>query len=365
VIPYFCAIIDTIWYNAYMLDWFSGRVGYSGEELKLNRILEVTPDGSVLWNSERKIQAKGSYESSIQIGRGYANEAMLKASERHNLLVNDVCLYMSGNPSKFLQGHNVFGPGVSSLGPVVTATVRGLPAGVRPADADNSVPPALYRNRVDITTSVHLGQHRIVHEWLQTVARSSRSRHGRAMVSGDTVYWGKTSQRWTMKAYCKYCELEAHPPADLEFKSQLKEYCEGHLRLELSLRTLELQDRGTLDESLIWEYMRKINIGVMKMDVDETGRRPNLPRIIQHTFDEWLAGKDVRFELNKRTFYRHRKAILDATGLDISLPVPDKQTLGSVKFDLDYLVANEIKEIPSLFQGRLFKPDESPDYPAH
>jgi len=81
-----------------MLDWFSGKVGYSGEELKLNRILEVTPDGSILWNSERKIQAKGSYESSIQIGRDFATEAMLQASERHNLLVNNVCLYMSGNP---------------------------------------------------------------------------------------------------------------------------------------------------------------------------------------------------------------------------------------------------------------------------
>lgn len=350
-----------------MLDWFSGKVGYSGLDLKLNRIMEVSPDGSILWDAERKIMARGSYESSIQLGRTFANDAMLNASQAHNLLVNNICLYMSGNPSKFLQGHNVFGPTVSSLGSVVTATIRGLPSGVRPSDADDLLPPTLHRNRVDIATSVHLGSHRIVHEWLRTVAESSRSRHGRALVSGDTVYWGKGSTRWTMKAYCKYCELDAHPPGDLKFKANLKEYCEGHLRIELTLRTPELVNRGTLEESLIWEYMHKINIGVVKMQkiLTDNQQVERLPRTIQTTFDHWLAGKDVRFELSKPTFYRHRKAIMDITGLDISLSVPEKQTLDSLKFDIDYLVANEIKDIPSLFQGRLFKPDNSLAYGAH
>ena len=365
MIPYFCAIFGTLCYNLSMLDWFSGKVGYNGLDLKLNRLLEVTPDGEINWDFERPVSAKGSFESAIQIRRDFATEDMLTASDKHNLLVNYVCLNLSGNPSKFLQGHNVFGPKVEALGPVLTATVRGLPAEVRPSDADNPLPPALHRNRVDITTSVHLGQHAHVHEWLKFVAKSSSSRHkGTSMLSGNTVYWGKQSSRWSMKAYCKFCELDAHPPADLKFKDQLKQYCEGHLRLELTLRTLELQDRGTLDESLIWEYFKRINIGEMEIDMEKI-QNVKLSRSAKLTLNEWLAGKEVKYDLPKRTFYNHRKNILEATGLDISLPVPSEKTLDKVKFDLDYLVANEIKEIPATFQGRLFKPDKSPVYAVH
>jgi phage/plasmid replication protein, gene II/X family len=347
-----------------MLDWYQGKVGYSGRELSLNRLLEVTPDGEVRWEFEKPAKVRGSFESSIQIRRDSASPEMISASEKYNFLVNQVCMYVSGNPSKFLQGHNVFGPKVESLSPVLTATIRELPPEVRPHDADYPLAPAVHRNRVDISTSVHLGGHSTVHEWLQTVARSSSSRHkGTSMVSGNTVYWGKQSSRWSMKAYCKFCELDAHPPADVKLKERLKEYCEGHLRLELTLRTLELKNRGTLDESLIWEYFQRINIGSMELQMDKI-KNVKLSRSVRLTLSEWLAGKEVKYGMPKRTFYDHRKRIIDATGLDISLPVPDESKLKSVKFDLDYLVANEIKEIPSTFQGNLFKPEPSPRYPA-
>ncbi|MFC1988554.1 phage/plasmid replication protein, II/X family [Chloroflexota bacterium] len=236
-----------------MLDWFSGKVGFKGNSLQLNRVFETTPEGEVIWQTERKLSARGSFDSSIQIGRDVPTEEMIKATGAHNLLCNPVVLLVSGNPSKFLQGHNVFGPKVSSLAPLIQATVRSLPADIRPDDAESKLFPTLHRTRVDITTSINFGSHRVVHDWLRTASSSTRSRHGRPMVSGDTVYWGKQSRRWTMKAYCKFCELEAHPPKDKALRDNLKEYCEGHLRLELCLRRPELKDRGTLDESLIWE----------------------------------------------------------------------------------------------------------------
>lgn len=348
-----------------MLDWYQGKVGYNGKYLKLNRLLEVTPDGEIKWDFERPAKIRGSFESSIQVSRDSASPEMRTAAEKYNLLVNQTCLYVSGNPSKFLQGHNVFGPKVQSLGPVLTATVRELPPEVRPEDADSPLAPAVHRNRVDISTSVHLGKHSTVHEWLRTVARSSHSRHkGTSMVSGDTVYWGKHSSRWSMKAYCKFCELDAHPPRDLQLKDRLKQFCEGHLRLELVLRTLELKNRGTLDETLIWEYFQRINIGSTELQMEKVNGA-KLSRSVQLTLSEWLAGKEVKYGLPKATFYRHRKAILDATGLDISLPKPEDGQLEAVKFDLDYLVANEIKEIPSTFQGNLFKADEGVRWPPH
>lgn len=349
-----------------MIDWFSGLVGYNAQRLQPNTIAELTPDGEILWRSERKIRAVGSYDASIQLGRTSPTDEMISASSRYGLLCNPrEVMQISGNPSKFLQGHNVFGPSVSSLGPVVTATVRGLPGELRPDDADSDLPPAVHRSRVDITTSVHLGNHQTVHDWLLTAEYGTRSRHGRPLISGDTVYWGKNSRRWTMKAYCKHCELKQHPVrGDRKLTERLMDYCEGHLRIELTLRQLELKNRGTLYEDLIWEYFKKISVGVAVMDKDNVPT--DMPDIVKYTFVKWMSGVDVRLQLPKTTFYRHRKLILDKTGFDISLNASTMPHLKEkTKIDVEYLMMNEIKDVPAIFQGLLFKPEETREYPAH
>lgn len=345
-----------------MLDWFSGKVGFNSNSLRLNRISEMTPEGDIIWQSERKFQVRGSFDSSLQIGRDAPNDDMLRATESYDLLCNPVVLVISGNPTKFLQGHNVFGPSVSALAPLIKATVRGLPEGIRPPDADSEKWPAVMRTRVDTTISIDLGQHRLVHEWLHTAGMSTRSKHGRPMVSGDTVYWGKNSRRWTLKAYCKFCELEAHPPKEKKLKDVLKEYCEGHLRLELCLRRLELKDRGTLDESIVWEFMDKVQIGVGKIELDDNVDMLN--GIVGYTFSKWLDGIDVRHELTRRTFYRHRNIILDKTGFDISLE-PQKKQLKRVNYDIDFLKSHEVKVIPGFLERYNFDPGSYPKWKAH
>lgn len=345
-----------------MIDWFSGKIGFDGNFLKLNRLCETTPEGDLIWQLERKTQIRGSYDSSLLIGRDVPSEEMIRASGLYNLLCNPVVMVISGNPTKFLQGHNVFGPSVSALSPLLKATVLEFPESVRPPDADSNKWPALMRTRVDVTTSINLDKHRLVHEWLRTAGDSSRSKHGRPMVSGDTVYWGKKSSRWTMKAYCKFCELEVHPLKDKRLKDTLKDYCEGHLRLELCLRRPELKNRGTLDENVIWEFLNRIQFGVTKIELEDD--IPNLNGIVELTFTKWRSGKDVRFELNKRTFYRHRKLILEYTGFDISLEPQEKQ-LKRINYDIDYLKSHEVNTIPSSLQGYVFKPGDSPKWNAH
>lgn len=347
-----------------MIDWFTGIVGYSGELLKLNKVVELTPSGEIIWTTERKLQVRGSYDASVQLGRSLPNESMLVASRKYDLECMPVCLIISGNPSKFLQGHNVFGPSVASLSPVVQAVIRGLPGEIRPGDADSELWPALHRSRVDITTSIDMGSHSLVHEWLRAAATSTRSRHGRALVSGDTVYWGKHSRRWTMKAYCKFCELREHGPGDLALRKRLMEYCEGQLRLELTLRGPELKDRGTLDESLIWDFFDRITIGVVKADVGGLDMKTDLPMSVQFTLVRWVGGEDVRMSLPRSTFYWHRRKILDVLGLDISLKY-EKKTVEAMTFDLDYLRSHEVKLIPAQLQALLFKPGDSPSWESH
>lgn len=345
-----------------MIDWFSGLIGYEGQQILPNTVLERNnKTGEELWSIDKRVPVEGSYSSKIQVKPGLPNRDMLLASEHLALECAPVCLELSGNPSKFLQGHNVFGPNVRSLQPVLTEVIRRFPADIRPQDADSILDPAIHRTRVDITTSVAFSSHKEVHEYLRFLESFSRSRHGRAQVSGSTVYWGLGSRHWKMKCYCKFCELKEHLPGEFIQRDELKAWSEGKLRIELELHTSELKNRGTLSEELIWEYFGKIGVSNMKKGKPVI---PNLRGAAELTFMKWQAGADVRFMLTHDTYYRHRRAILKETGLDISLPYNPKDA-ETVNIDLAWLKAHEIKDVPAVFQGILFKPPESRAYKAH
>jgi hypothetical protein len=352
-----------------MLDWYSGLTGYSAVKLKPDTLKRVTPSGEEKWSKELNIQSIGSFDDTAIIGPAAPTKDMLEASQKYNLLVNPVCLYISVNPTKYLQGHNVGGPSVEALGPMVTETIRHLPEKDRPEDSESELLPALHRTRVDIAVMIDMGSEALVHEWLRVAERSSRSRHGRALVSGDTVYWGQHSRRWTFKAYGKMHDLKDHPPKVSPEKMQaLQEFSQGKLRLELCLRTPELEGKGTLTEELVWQYMNKIEFGVMK-EVRDMSKIEELPRSVQMTFMLWKAGTDVRFKLPKATFYRHRQLIKKVIGeqFDIALPVPDDfdKKAKIVNFDIAWLKEHEIKVPAELMTANLFDPARLKMWPVH
>jgi len=344
-----------------MIDWFSGLIGYEGSQVQPNTILERNnKTGEIVWDIQQWFSVPGSHSSKVQVKPAEPNRRMKLESEHLEKECAPVCLEILGNPSKFLQGHNVFGPPVRSLEPVMKEVIRRFPAEIRPQDVDSPLSPAIHKTRVDITTMIAFPSHNAVHEWLRFAEHSTRSRHGRAQVSGDTVYWGLGSRRWKMKGYCKFCELGEHLPSDFEKRAELKEFAEGQLRIELELHTSELKNRGTLTEALIWEYFGKIGVSTMKKG---KGVQPNLPKAVELTFMKWQAGVDVRYIMSRPTFYRHRGIILKETGLDISLPYRKEDT-ETVNIDMEWLKAHEVKEIPSGLQGVLYLPEESRDWKA-
>jgi hypothetical protein len=347
-----------------MLDWFTGLVGYDASALRLGQICAINRHGEIEWRKDRAEVVMGSFESKVLVGKGSSTPEMRDSAERLGLVVNPEVLWISGNPTKFLQGHNVFGPPVSSLGSMVRSLIRAFPGDVRPPDVDSDLWPALRRSRVDMATTIDLGSHASVHEWLDTAARSSRSRHrnGCKQMEGGTVYWGWGSRRWIMVAYCKLCELLHRPVAELKLYEMLKQYCEGKLRLELRLKRPELKGRNTLEEGLIWDYFEKISIGELEMSKVKDGR-PNLRPTIEICLSLWLAGGDLKARLPKATFYKYRLEIMNETGIDISIPRSDQEsTIERVKLDLDYLKAHELKSVPDHLQGWLFRPDACPSY---
>jgi hypothetical protein len=337
-----------------MIDWFTGYVGYDASLMPIGRFWEVDRHGSVVRERPRWETAEGSFKSGVQVTKAMPTDPMRESAKQFGFLCAEDVLKISGNPAKYLQGHNVTGPSVSQLGPVVQGLVRAFPEDLRPHDADSLVLPAVHRSRVDVNTLVDLGSHQAVHDWLTLAETKTRSRHGRAVNSDGTVYWGQHSTRWAMKAYCKHCELQKHPPADQELYRELLEWTRTFLRIELVLRRPELKDRGTLDESIIWEFFAKLELSTMRAktyseakSVLSTGMKASLAL--------WYSGTDIKCFLPHRTFYRHRKEILAVTGIDLSRPYVDQDAgAAAVLLGMDELFKREVKEIPSRIQRSLF-----------
>ena len=169
-----------------------------------------------------------------------------------------------------------------------------------------------------------------------------------------------------MKAYCKFCEMAnvGHRPADPLMFEHAREFVKPQLRLELTLRRPEIKKLEKdevynclgLDEILVWDFLERISIGVMKANVVEI--RPNLKPAVENVLTLWLAGYDVRHQLPRRTFYDHRRKIMDEVGVDISLDPEHGRVVERAKFDLSYLKAHEVKDVPKHLQQWLFKPSD-------
>lgn len=338
-----------------MLDWFTGYVGYDGSGLRLGTFYEVDPDGVTVRSRPRWESARGSYLASIQVTAAAATEQMLGHSRTDGYLCSPAVLLVSGNPSKFLQGHNVAGPSVAKLGPVLQSMARAFGEGFRPPNADDPTLPAVQRSRVDVTTAVDLGSHQTVHDYLTHVARLGRSRHGRALDTSGTVYFGKHSRRWALKLYCKHCELKAHrPEVDDELYHELLDFTLSHVRVELVLRRPELKTRGTLSESIIWEYFKRLEVGAMApTQAPDAELRP----AVRLALRAWYDGTDLVSMLPRRTFYKYRREILDATGIDVSAPRVDQTAKGErALLSLDEMMKREVKDenVPPRIQRSLF-----------
>ena len=110
-----------------MLDWFSGTIGYSSDHIKTNKIIELSPSGEIMWQKDSHMQVEGSYSAKLQIAKQPPTIEMQDIASNQRLMCARLALRLSGNPVKFLQGHNVFGPDVSWLPYVLQDTCRAFP----------------------------------------------------------------------------------------------------------------------------------------------------------------------------------------------------------------------------------------------
>lgn len=308
------------------IDWLSANVqtppqlwpGYES-----GRTIKLSPDGEILENRLTAHQVEDE-ESSSQNFRVYTP--------------SPGSLWLSGNPVKLLQGHNLFGSmdlfGLFLESGLFVRNHAGLFPGPQTWESCEFSSPRY--SRIDITRSYRFATDSDALDYVRFVAGSAKSRHGAAkLYESGTAYLGQNSRRWSMKIYAKRQELlHGMKGAARRLKAafvsdELLDWAVGIVRFELCLRGPEIGKHcppGDIHDpsflSGLWQtYFEAIQFN----ENSAMSTRPDLieealPRYLQGTVAIWRTGRDLRSLLAHNTFYRHRREILTQCGIDIAVP---------------------------------------------
>ena len=301
-----------------MIDLATAKLPCRHDPSKLisGMVMSFDPQGNNEWVVNKKLSVEGSHSSKIQIA---------SADTSH--------IWVSGNPVKFLQGHNIFGSNdlKKIMAKFFDALLQQDALGLDPHPFQyDYIQQGVYSlSRVDMNESWHLDNKNDVLAWIRAFGSTVRLKHrGAAQFSGDTAYIGKNSRRWSAKCYSKGHEITAKGhqlPKELQIP-ELLEYADKSLRLELVMRQLELKRRG-LDMAWYWhESTAKMLLQTMVLDNLELSSTfmiddkilDTLPTRLRLVYQTWKNGDDLKQIMTKPTFYRVRKQLL-AFGIDIAV----------------------------------------------
>lgn len=312
-----------------MIDWVTAKIPCLHVPIKAGQVMRISPDGAVEWATVCRTMVTGSFDNAISV------RSQDSDGEGHATI-----LHISGNPAKYLQGHNVVGS--DDLITLVYRTMQRvvlslIDSGLATPFLENSVDwqkllSGDYElDRLDINYLYELGSRSDVNAWLRAAEFTSHTRHGRPRNDKGTVYWGKQSRRWSIKAYSKAGEIEqkgAHSLPLFDRFKPLRDWVQNKLRLEVVLRQMELRDKGVKFardvpaekvRELYSEYIGRLQMSEKIILSDETALK--LPRSVAGTYHLWKQGGMPFDILPKPTFYRHRRTLLEF-GVDISNPPP-------------------------------------------
>lgn len=307
-----------------MIDWVSGVINLKHKVIEAGRFISIDSDGSVEFESVKKRSFQGSYSTNFVCksqgavdDNGYSHE-----------------LYFTGNPSKFLQGHNVFG----------SSDVKSLLFGVFSSEfinqhlkADLSQLSASIKKtkvtRIDVTDSLQFDNRNQVRAYINQLSAIAHTRNGRPAQKGWTLSFNPGSRRWKLKVYSKGDELDAHKlHRDFPHKDFIKQQADSLCRVELRLHSLELAENGInsvnelTQEKLAEIYAEYVGRVQMSEKLDITPEEIQaLPWSLKATYNNWKGGIDLLASMKPSTYRRHRLQLREKVGIDISRPHQEAQ----------------------------------------
>jgi hypothetical protein len=330
-----------------MIDWLSVEVPDSiGRPVNAGHVLKLSAAGNVEWSTAARLPVEGSWSSNMMFRCPGAEATDAKRDEHsphhHSFTRLKSGLEISGNPAKFLMGHNLFGcaDAISLLGRVVKKAAPAIWPGEQfnLAQFDLGEAPI---SRIDLTDSWVVDRPSEVLPFLGAMGeRVFCPYRGRGVLDGggSTLYYGRTdkgkrAKDWTLKLYSKGHEIGVHPlPLPAYTVPGLLDDVNRTIRVELTLRTAELKRIGLTTVGdwtpdvcrAVWEaYVAKLDFGEDTLNLDtldlaELGLKPRHVAFL----GAWKAGNDLRSCMSKTAFYRLRNELKDLTGYDIALRCP-------------------------------------------
>lgn len=288
-----------------MIDWLTLAIRVDSP-LNLGAIACISPNGEVEWTSPRRIAVeRDSGDAKVQAW----------TKEGH--------LWISGNPAKWLYGHNWTGS--NDVPAIASEFVASVLAHIE-HDFYRVAEPSTWRlTRVDITRSFDFESNHAVNRMLQALEKAAtlpyRGRGRFPTPEGrNTLYFGQSSRRWSLKLYNKWEEQKAR--GELLFTKLHGIAREGILRVELTLRGMELKERE-LETMAAWdgdtamrlwnEYVSRLEISEQSLEMPEMKLPPRLYGI----YEMWRRGVVLREAMSRASWYRARRELLEY-GIDIS-----------------------------------------------
>lgn len=317
------------------VDWLSGVLPFeeSLPDIADGSFVVLNRNGIVESIKPRRLPVNGSWDDKLYVRNGAGG------------------LEFSGNPAKWLQGHNLWGPSpYASLGEELGLAIAHA-LDITPTERDRELWwwGIIELTRIDITRMIDSPG--APEGWAKTWLRVAlqRAHGGHQQVSGAahkdvaTLYLGQKSRRISLKIYEKGAELVKHPQPMLErpgLRSLAQAYARDTLRVEVTLRGMELRDRklsrlglwtGPIADDIIDERIGKLSLpGSMSM-------APSLPDgaplRLQQAYALWIEGRELRALYSRATFFRLRRQLLEY-GVDIAktrpriIQTPEEDTLG-------------------------------------
>lgn len=309
-----------------MIDWLdfvvplAHEVGPTGP-LYGGEIISTTKDGQdIEWSVGKRLKLEGSHSSTITV----SSSTMSWGGQ---------AVRISGNPAKLFQGHNLFGsndlPGlVFAMLDLVCRTFGLEPAGT---DLDFIERGLIELLRADVTESYDFGSEERVMAAIFALDRTANLKfRGRGQYNGHSLLFGKGSRHWSLTLYCKAKEIKTkgHKLHPLLQATSLPSFADGSLRAELRLHSQYLRRAGlhlvanwgdNTTEDLHGSHIALLQIAEAVMI--EPAALPGLRAGLRSTYTLWQAGHDVRQLVSRRTFYRHRRELLEL-GVDIGVKQP-------------------------------------------
>ena len=307
-----------------MIDWITGKfsITHNPDVLRSGQSVRTKiVDGVELieYDIANRLSIQGSYDSSITI-------------RSHT----DGVVEISGNPAKFLQGHNVFG--TNDLKYLVAKLIDRLcqidELELNPTDDEYEAiqTGGYFLTRVDVNEHFSFPSAAVARSWLRAAGNSANMKfRGAGVFKEGTLYFTPQSRRFVPKIYFKYDEISSKDkkhrlPDELLQVKELVDYAEKSLRFEIKVLSTQLAEWG-LNVGCNWtnetptmlireQFIDKLQLSAnMPIDNEVLNK---LPKNLRLTYTAWVNGEDLRKVLSRPTFYRYKTKFLEY-GIDISI----------------------------------------------